>query len=408
MLPAIGLVAEALTTFICGLYTGFRWANRHTLRFLRTLPELSVVCGIAALSWLVDRSSGGVVASSMVATGLFFLAFARLHPLLLTMLVFFAVASGSSAATLSGSRAVGLLLWESLLVAPAALSLLAPRRDAPDPVWARIWEALPLLAVLLLLSELFLYRQGIRNTSAVVSVVTLVVAGLWVGTRGAPRPEAGAFSGFLALGVLHEYRGLLGRLQLLSDFGTRQGRHFEVAEGQPEPLGLISSELRLSAASLRGLDALYGRETVGKETRVPDDVEAILRLAGPVFRQSGKKLVLRMEEGIVIAAPPGVVLHCLLILLRNALDHSGSPGADLTSGVAPDRVFLTWACTRPGTEALLRIVNNVGDRSAAQPGWGRGLRIVRGLARRYGGSLSSGQNGASYSAELRFPLSKPF
>ena len=416
MLPAIGLVAEALTTFICGFYTGFRFANRHSLRLLRRLSELSILCGLAALPWFVDLSCGGAVASGMVAGGLFFLAFGRIHPLLLALLSFSAVALGFSAATLSGNEALGLLLWESLLVVPATLNILLFRRGSRGPGWIRIREVLPFLAVLLLLSELFLYRRGVRSTSFVVSVVTFGVVLLWIGTREASRPEAGAFSGILALGVLHEYRTLLGRLQLLSDFGTRLSQDLEVAERGTDPLSLIGSEVRLSAASLSGLDALYGRETAVSETRVPGDVEAILRLAGPVFRQSGKKLEIRMEAEMVIAAPPAVVLHCLLILLRNALTHAGHRRSTMPSAASPDRVFLTWSTTGPGGVALLRVVNTVetpggtlpGRRSPGQPGWGRGLRIVRSLARPYGGSLSSRRNGASYSAELRFLLSKPF
>ncbi len=416
MLPAIGLVAEALTTFICGLYTGFRFAHRHTLSLLRGLSELSILCGFAVLPWFVDSSFGGAVASSMVSGGLFVLAFGRFHLHLLALLSFSAVALGFSAATLSGNQALGLLLWESLLVVPATLDILLFRRGSRGLGRIRIREALPFLAVLLLLAELFLYRRGVRSTSFVVSVVTLGVVLLWIGTREASRPEAGAFSGFLALGVLHEYRTLLGRLQLLSDFGTRRSQDLEVAERGTDPLGLIGSEVRLSAASLRGLDALYGRETAVAETRVPGDVEAILRLAGPVFRQSGKKLEIRMEAEMVIAAPPAVVLHCLLIFLRNALTHSGHTRAAIPSGADPGRVVLTWSTTGPGGEALLRVVNTVEApegtrperRSPGQPGWGRGLRIVRGLAGPYGGALFARRNGASYSAELRFPLSKPF
>ncbi|MFP4430258.1 MAG: hypothetical protein ACLFPV_03310 [Spirochaetaceae bacterium] len=416
MLPAIGLVAEALTTFICGLYTGFRIANRHTLRLLRSLSELSILCGFAALPWFVDVSFGGAVASSMVAGGLFFMAFGRFHPLHLALLSFFAVALGFSAATLSGNQPLGLLLWESLLVVPATLNILLCRSAYRGPGRIRTREVLPFLAVLLLLSELFLYRRGFRSTPFVVSVITLGVVLLWIGTREASRPEAAAFSGFLALGVLHEYRTLLGRLQLLSDFGARRSDGLEVAEGGNDPLGLIGSEVRLSAASLGGLDALFGRETAVPETRVPGDVEAILRLAGPVFRQSGHKLEIRMEADMVIAAPPAVVLHCLLILLRNALTHAGHTRTAIPSGTGAGRVFLTWSTTAPGGDALLRVTNTVEapgstlpeGKSPGQPGWGRGLRIVRGLARTYGGSLFARRTGASYSAELRFPLSKPF
>lgn len=414
MLPAVGLVAEALTIFICGLYTGFRWANRNTVRFLEVLPELSVVCGIAAVSWLIDSFLGLSVASGMVAAGVFFLAFGGFHPSLSLFIPSFAGVLGLSVAALSGDDALGLLLWESVLVVPAAVYLLifpAGRsfrrnrlRDSRfrDLAWTRFWKVLPLLGVLVLVVELFLYRRGTRGSSVGISVLALGVTLLLVGGSYffRFRSEAETVSGFLALGVLHEYRKLLGRLQLLAEFGARNSWGLEAAEGYPDPLGLISSEVRFSAASLGGLDALYGRESMAPETRIPGDVEAVLRLAGPVFRQSGRHLELELETGLVIAAPPGVVLHSLLILLRNVLDHA-APGSP--------RVLVSWSTGGPRGEAVLRVLNGVEPSGAAalrQPGWGRGLRIVRGVARQYGGKLDCRRSGSRFSAELRFPLSK--
>lgn len=405
MLPAIGLAAEALTTFICGLYTGFRWAHRPSSKTLTILPELGIVCGIAAVSWLVDSTSGGAFASGLVATCFFFFVFGAFKSPWLLLHPFLAILIGFSAIALFGDQSLGLLLWETALVVPAAVALLSTTTAVERPPGlgrTGFRGALPVFAVVLLFVELFLYRRGLRDASIGVSAAALLAALLFVGFGRPPLSDGGTVSEVLALGVVHEYRKLLGRLQLLLDFGGREDRGLEAAEGQPDPLPLISQEIRLSAASLPGLDALYGRKSGASQTRVPGDVEAILRLAGPLFRRTGKTLDLRAETAMVIAAPPDIVLHSLLILLRNAADYAAS---------GSDRVVLDWKPTRPDGEALLRISNGaeVADgRLPATRGWGRGLAIARGLSWRYGGNLTIRRTRCSFSVELRFPLSKPF
>jgi hypothetical protein len=403
MLPAIGLAAEALTTFICGLYIGFRSAHRPYTRPLAVFPDVITVFGLAAVSLLSDSSSGSAVASGMVAVGVFAFVFGG-RPFRLVLSCVLAMSFGLLVATSTGDQPLGLLLWETALVVPATIFLLFPTA-APDrtrgPGWIRSLGTLSAITTVVLFVELFFYRRGIRQTSIGVSTVALLAAILFLASRMPFQPDRGSVSEVLATGVVHEYRKLLGRLQLLIDFGTRYDGGFEVAEGHPDPLRLISQEIRLSAASLPGLDALYGQHPGGRETRVPGDVDAILRLAGPLFRRAGKSLELRVETGMVIAASPDIVLHCLLILLRNAADYAAS---------GSDPVTLSWRSVHPDGEALLRIVNGAELANGRPPrvrGWGRGLAIARGLSRRSGGDLTIRRTRGSFSVELRFPLSKP-
>jgi len=178
--------------------------------------------------------------------------------------------------------------------------------------------------------------------------------------------------------LAHEVRSPVAALAAIAeaypaaDAATKR-RLLELAIGAVEGLERLLSDFAPASLRLERLDA--GRLVI--------DAAETAALSVP-------KVVVAVEEGLVVDGDPGRLHQALDNLIANAVGHSPPGGTvTVTAGREGGSVVIAVADTGDGiaSDDLARVFEPGVRLTAARPGSGIGLTIVRAIAQAHGGEV---------------------
>jgi len=219
--------------------------------------------------------------------------------------------------------------------------------------------------------------------------------------------------GTLAAGVAHEFNNFLGGIMGYADLALRIGQPERMAKNLGEIIR-ISQEAKQVVQHM-----LSFSKKVGEETRLPVDMEKVLKEAAELVTQElhrkGIELDWRVEKMSPIMGHYEQLIQVFLNLFINAVHAISQRGKlSVTASITGDAIRIVVADTGSGIkpENLPKIFDPFfstkgvyGDGS--QPGTGLGLTICYNVVRAHGGIIEvSSEVGVGTTFTLTFPLAR--
>jgi signal transduction histidine kinase len=187
----------------------------------------------------------------------------------------------------------------------------------------------------------------------------------------------------------HELRtplaALSGTVELLGEELARGAPDLDAARDRAAAAARQTARLTALAVDLLDLGRLEADAPLRSE---PVDLDELVRTVAREFARAD--IAVASPGGVWARADPVAVARILRVLLDNALRHGAGP-VEVSLAGAGDGALLVVADAGPGIPApeRERIFGRFerGSAGAATPGFGLGLAIARGLARRMGGDV---------------------